>query len=255
MNRRIMAGACLLVASALGSVNAQEGVLAELYGQGVHAYFSNDPLTAHGLFTSAIEQGSRDPRCYYYRALCYAQLGRPDEAELDLKTGAEVEYAVTDRVYPVADSLQRVQGSSRMKIEKHRQTARLASFSKASQIQKVRYEQMKRAEQDVLRNPTRSSVPAPPAAGVVPPAAATGAEEMAEKTDPFAGDTEVKPEKAPEKPAEPATAPPAEADPFGAPAAAPATPAEDAKTDPFADDKPAAAAAPPAPAANDDPFK
>jgi tetratricopeptide (TPR) repeat protein len=264
MNRSMVIGAGLLLGLALGSANAQEAVLAELYGQGVHAYYSRDLQTAHELLSSAIDQGSHDPRCYYFRGLTYSSLGRPDEAEADFKKGAQFEVTASDRVYPVADSLQRVQGKPRLQIEKHRRIARLTYHAKASEIQKARYEQMKRSEQEVVRDPSRKAASQPaPTEGVAP---------AAEKSDPFAADTEMKPEKAPERPAEPAVTAPAEADPFGAPAAAapaaPGTatpaPASDETTNPFTDDKPAAEAAPAAPATPapatpsaeaDDPFK
>ncbi len=261
MNRSMLAGTCLFLGLVLGQVNAQDSVLAELYGQGVHAYFSRNLQLAHEMFTSAIEQGSQDPRCYYYRGLTYAQLGRPDEAEADFKAGALVEVGSADRIYPVADSLQRVQGRMRLQIERHRQVARLTSHSKASQIQRARYEQLKRSEQDVVRDPNRQPAAAAPDATVPAP--------PAEKTDPFAGNIEPMPEKAPEKPAQPAVEPaaPAVADPFvEAPKTAPAAPAttpapDDSKTDPFADDKPATDTKPAAPTAekpaapSDDPFK
>src|SRR5688500_4313620 len=117
MNRSLVFGAVLLVGVLAGSACAQEAVLAELYGQGVHAYFARDLRTAHAVLTNAIEQGSRDPRCYYFRGLTYASLGRPDEAEADFKVGAKVETGSADRIYPVADSLQRVQGRTRLQIE------------------------------------------------------------------------------------------------------------------------------------------
>ena len=241
------------------SIHAQEAVLAELFGQGVHAYFANDFAAAHEMFSGAIEQGSRDPRSYYFRGLAYARLGRPDESNRDFKTGAELEVASSDRVYPIADSLQRVQGAMRLKIEKQRQSARLASASKSVKVQAARYEDLKRSEGNVLRNSE-----AKPAAAPAEDAAKPAGED---KTDPFAGDAAAaKPEAAPEKPAEPAApAAPAAADPFGnAPATpaptpeAPAAPPADAANNPFGDDKPAAppAADPaaPKPPADADPF-
>ena len=250
MNRCIFVGATLVMSSVLGIVHAQDSVLAELYGQGVHAYFSGDMRTAHSLLTNAITQGSRDPRCYYYRGLAYSSLGRPTEAEADFRMGAEVEVAHADRIYPVADSLQRVQGRTRLQIERYRQVARLTSHTKASKAQQARYEEMKRSDKDVVRDPGRSPAAAAPPATVATPA-------TADKSDPFAGGAaEPMPEKAPEKPAAAAAQPAAPMDPFGG-EAAPATPAapaatppaEDAKKDPFQDDPAATPPATPAPAA------
>lgn len=247
---------------------AQDNVLGELYGQGVHAYFAGDVRTAHEMLTNAIQQGSVDPRCFYFRGLAYARLGRPDESSADFKKGAELEAGNADRVFQISESLQRIQGRSRVQIEKYRQMARLTVRAKAHKVEQARFEQLQNAEQEVLRNPN-----AKPAAKVdalpAPPAAAA-------KNDPFAEGNQVTPEKAPEKPAAaaaapavadpfgaapatpeaaptmpPATPPAAEAaDPFGAAPTTPATPAtppatdtpkEDSKTDPFSDDKPAEA--------------
>ena len=63
-----------------GQAQAQDFLLAELYGQGVHHFFAREFEEAHEVLTSCIEQGSRDPRCYYFRGLTYTRLGRPDEA-------------------------------------------------------------------------------------------------------------------------------------------------------------------------------
>ena len=54
-----------------GQARAQDGVLSQLYGNGVHAYFAGDFVKAHDLLSSAIAGGSRDPRCYYFRGLAY----------------------------------------------------------------------------------------------------------------------------------------------------------------------------------------
>ena len=48
---------------------AQEAVLGQMYGNGVHAYFAQDYLKAHQYFTTAIEGHSQDPRCFYFRGL------------------------------------------------------------------------------------------------------------------------------------------------------------------------------------------
>jgi hypothetical protein len=236
--------------------------LAELYGQGVHAYFRGDVRTAHQFFSDAIEQGSRDPRCYFYRGLAYASLGRPTEAEADYKSGAALEVSSTDRIYPVSDSLQRIQGRTRLQIEKHRQVARLTAHTKATQVQKARYEQLKRSEPDVLRAPDRGQSAAVPQELPQPMGPQPmGPEPMGAASDPFAGAAAAAPEKAPEKPAQPEMPTVPETDPFGVPAtpAAPPTPpapANDATTNPFEDDKPAAMPAAPAtpPAADDNPF-
>ncbi len=66
------APAALVLALALswqGSLLAQEAVLEELYGSGVHKYFSGDYAGADADLTAAVDGGSRDPRVYYFRGL------------------------------------------------------------------------------------------------------------------------------------------------------------------------------------------
>lgn len=226
MARKIVMGlaAVLIAASTTSQARAQDSLLAELYGLGVHAFFAGDYTDAHQMLTTAIESGSTDPRAYYFRGLTYGRLGRPDEAAADHKKGAELEAGGTTRVYPVGRSLQRVQGKERIELERYRQVARLAIRMRNQKATAARYESIQRAEADVLRNPNRAA-PANAAEIVgTPPASDT--------TDPFgAGAAEVTPEVAPEKPAQP------EPDIFGtAPAATPATPATPAPATPMADD-------------------
>ena len=246
------------VLAGLGSAEAQDSVLAELYGHGVHAYFSGQYEEAHEYLTTAVDQGTLDPRTYYFRGLSYTRLGRPDEAKMDFEKGAELETSGADRIYPVGRSLQRVQGRMRLTVEKHRQTARLVALKRDLKARAARYEQIKNAEGEVLRDPSR---PAPAKAEeLVGPAAAS-------PNDPFGSDAaEAAPEVTTAPPAaevtdpasgadvfgagdEPDTSPmPAgESDPFGDPSGDPfGDPApDDANTDPFGDDPPAM---------DDDPF-
>jgi tetratricopeptide (TPR) repeat protein len=241
-----------LLATRPADVVAQDSVLAELYGHGVHSYFAGQYQDAHGYLTTAIDQGTQDPRAFYFRGLAYLSLGRPDEAKKDFQKGAELETLGADRVYPVSDSLQRIQGAARIEIERQRQDARLAARTRTVKASQARYEQIQGAEQQVLRNPNRPQ-PAPAKELVGTPPAE-------DASDPFGGGAQpVQPEAAPAVAAEPAESVPdlfgdsnpTEAMPADAPAA-------DASTDPFADDAPAAtgeampADAPATPAA--DPF-
>ena len=111
---------CLLAAAmvvALASLTfdspalSQDGMLDELYGRGVHAYFNHDYRSAHGLLSSAITSGTRDPRAYYFRGLANNRLGRPDEAKSDFHKGAELE-AMGGEPYPVARSLELPRGAA-----------------------------------------------------------------------------------------------------------------------------------------------
>lgn len=246
----------LIAASTTNQVRAQDSLLAELYGQGVHAFFARDYAQAHELLTTAIESGSQDPRAYYFRGLAYGRLGRPDEATADHKKGSELEASGTTRVYPVGRSLQRIQGKERLALERYRQVARLTIRTRTLKASAARYESIQSGQADVLRDPNRK--PPANAAEIVGTPAASDA------SDPFgAGATPETPQVAPDKPAQaepdifgvepaggtPATPAPAtpmpgtEPDPFGLgddpmpmPTPTPEPAPADETTDPFADD-------------------
>lgn len=123
-----LAGASFLFS---GEATAQNVILSQLYGKGVHAYFDGDFQAAHGLLTEAIEGKSRDPRAYYFRAMAYHQLGRPESAAEDMAIGAKLEVADVNQFYPVSRSLERVQGTGRVLLEKARRDARMEQYQDA----------------------------------------------------------------------------------------------------------------------------
>ena len=184
---RVVCTAMLLAGLAVTTARAQDSLLRELYGQGVHAYFSSDYQRAHELLTMAIDQGTTDPRCYYFRGLAYNKLGRPDEATADFEQGAKLEAAGAAIQVDVGRSLQRVQGETRLELEQTRYTAKLAARIKDVQQKQERYEDHQRNEPRVLRQPggempetvdlpaTTSSDPNDPfGGGSTPPAPAPG---------------------------------------------------------------------------------
>lgn len=232
MARRIWI-VCLSLALAAASLpaGAQEGLLEDLYGRGVHAYFERRYEEAHGLLTKAITSGLKDPRAHYFRGLTYIRLGRPEEAAAEFTTGAELEAIAAEPVN-VGKAIERVQGAERLAIEKERRAARVRLFDKAEAAAKARYEEREEAEKRVLY--PRGRRPAPSAA----PAGA-------EESDPFRGGA-AKPEPLPAAPtdAKPTTPPPPPAPGDTKPAEP--KPAEPKPAEPAADDaKPAAAAEPP----------
>ncbi len=215
-----------LAGSALPAL-AQDGLLEDLYGRGVHAYFEHRYEEAHGLLTKAVTSGLQDPRAYYFRGLTYLRLGRPDEAKAEFKTGAELEAIAAEPVN-VGKALERIQGAERIAIEQHRRAGRLALHNKAAAAAKARYEERIDAERRVLLNPGRAA------------AAPGGAPATPDESDPFnEGGAKPAPLPAPPgeaKPATPAEPPPEEAKPAEAKPAEP----KPASADPFADEpKPA----------------
>jgi hypothetical protein len=214
----------------------------EFYGNGVHNFYDRDFFQAMDNLSVAIDGGSRDPRTYYYRGLAKLRAGDTYGAHEDMQMGAQLESADVDGFYPVARSLERVQGADRARLERYRAQARAVNRQRQLRRDAVRYEQRRRNESQVLRSVPVGPPPAPlgiaPAGGVAPAA---------------------KPAPTPPAPIPPAA--PAD-DPFSTPAAPAEAPAAD---DPFAAPETAPAEAPPAaapaeappaaePPAGDDPF-
>lgn len=80
---------------------AEEAVLAEFYGSGVHQYFSGNAGQAIADLTTAIKGGTKDPRAYYFRALAQMRQGNQAGAQVDLQKGAALESADLNQFYPV----------------------------------------------------------------------------------------------------------------------------------------------------------
>lgn len=165
--------ACLptaaLPAISMRPVRADEPLaVASSYGAGVHAYYDGDYQTAYDALTAAIEAGSLDPRAYYYRGLASIKLGRADdEIDGDFSEGASRESAGRGGL-SVSRSLERVQGRDRMRLEKYRQRARVASVQRDEAAIRQRYMGVQEAAPDVLRRrvPESRVLPAEP---VLPP--------------------------------------------------------------------------------------
>ena len=178
--------------------------LAATYGDGVHAYFASDYQRSYDDMSQVIEAGTADPRAYYFRGLVALKLGRLDESEADFAAGAQQEAEGTG-LWPVARSLERVQGCDRLKLERHRTRARVALLQEDRRRNQMRYLDVERAEPDVLRrrrpatervvdeeNPfkgERNDAERIPAADAVPAeVAAPAAEEMPEPKGENGGD-------------------------------------------------------------------
>jgi len=157
-NLLVQIGLAMSIALTAGTLQAQQDeLLAELYGRGVHAYFEGELNAAHKFFSDAIEQKTQDPRCYYFRGATYTRLGRSDQATKDFQEGGRLEARDVQKIYPVNRSLQRVQGKVRLTLEIHRKQGRLELRRYEEKRKRVRYETLKAAEKDVLRDPKRQA--------------------------------------------------------------------------------------------------
>ncbi len=152
---------CLLMSYTL-TADAQNTSDAKLYGQGVHAYNNGEYDAALSLFNAAVDQGSEDPRVFLFRGLVYHQQGKTEEAQEDLKHGAELEAVDKRGFYPVSPALIRVQGKVRLQIENLRREARANLVQIEKTRAAARYEEQKVNEAAALREPMPMDAPAIP---------------------------------------------------------------------------------------------
>ncbi len=162
-----LAGATLLGACSLtSSAQAQNTILADMYGRGVHAYFAGNHNDAYQFLSSAIQGGLKDPRAYYFRGLAASGSGRSYEAEADWQAGAELE-ATAGANPMIGKSLARIQGHSRLKLEEIRRKAKFDALALANARSIQRYGEIQQAQpQEVSGAAPRANTPMSP-----PPAA------------------------------------------------------------------------------------
>lgn len=147
----------LATLSVTSSVSGQDP-LDEMYGQAVHSFFRGDLVHAEELLNEVIDAGSMDPRAYYFRGLCQPCCG----GSADFETAARLEIE-GKKVVNVGKALERIQGPTRVEIEKARSRARLSSRAQLLEIQRTKYEQMQ------LGGNAAGGVIVPPRVGDVAP--------------------------------------------------------------------------------------
>lgn len=214
---------------------AQDNLLRELYGLGVHSYFSGEYREAYENLTAAVEGGSRDPRVYYFRGLAQSELGRPEDAKLDYQHGAMMEVAGGGDQYPIGRSLERIQGVERILIERTRKIVQIKHRQEQVAKAKDRYEERRTVEEPVIANQPKPKE-------VDDLASDLAVDAPAAEGNPFGGEKglgEGAAEEAPDRPMPTDVAGDAAADPFGGDAGAPAD-ADPGAGDPFGAEKPPA---------------
>ncbi len=191
-----------------------QDILEQVYGSGVHAFYSGNTTKAQELLDEVVNAGSQDPRVYYFRGLTQVQSqgGMVEAGLADFEQAAQMEVLGKSNAN-VNRALARIQGPTRIAIERIRAQARLAARTALTEQARAKY-----GEQGAAANP---QVVVPPVAGDTAPATSAN--------DPFAdgkGMTGGEPSPMPAGDA------PAADSPF--PANEPAMPA--AGADPFKDD-------------------
>jgi hypothetical protein len=164
MRTRFFATLSTVVTLSIASFAQAQDPLDEMYGQAVHSYFRGNIDHAQELLTEIIDAGSQDPRAFIFRGLCQSY-GGVDATNPDFERAAQLEIE-GKKVVNVGRALERIQGPTRVAIEKARSKARLASRARLLEMQRSRYEDMQRlgngnAKEGILVPPRLDKAPAP----------------------------------------------------------------------------------------------
>lgn len=147
----------ILTASAIVAGSIKTGMADQRdLGRALTAFHEGQTDEALTLFTKLVDENTSDPRVYYFRGLIYLRSGRPEQAEADFKTGAKLESDELLRFYPINKSLQFVQGSDRVEIEKYRAQAVEQKREMRRRLLETRYD-----SGDAPPLPDPSSLPLP----------------------------------------------------------------------------------------------
>jgi len=139
------------VASAQPLVLTEDDAVRRALGTGMHAFFGSDYQQAYDNLTEVVAAGSNDPRALYFRGLAARRMGRIDEAEADFSEAARLEAAAIGQ-WPVSQTLERVQGSDRLALERHRIRGRIARIQAGREADLRRYSGRGMREDSYLRD-------------------------------------------------------------------------------------------------------
>ena len=145
-----------------GRALADEMVLEQIYGSGVHAFNDGDLAAASDAFTTAIKGGTNDPRAYYFRALTFLRLGREQDAKVDFEKGATLEAIDTSNVSLVSRSMERVQGRQRQMLEQYRTIVRAAALERKEATDRAVRQAVAQEERSVRRKIQPIELPSNP---------------------------------------------------------------------------------------------
>jgi hypothetical protein len=162
MSWKIRLAITIIASAVLGRALADEFVLEQMYGSGVHAFNDGDLAAASDAFTAAIKGGTNDPRPYYFRALTFIRLGREQDAKLDFEKGAELEAVDAANVTLVSRSLERVQGRQRQMLEQFRTVVRAAALARKQSSDRAVRQAIAQEEQSVRRKVQPLELPSNP---------------------------------------------------------------------------------------------
>jgi tetratricopeptide (TPR) repeat protein len=111
-----------------------------IFGKGVHAFFDRDYEEAVKILSKVDELKTNDPRPYYFLGLANLWQDETEKADKFFKKAAELEYSGRAlRHYAVSESLRRIQGEERLRLEKIREEERTNAQVREQRIREARY--------------------------------------------------------------------------------------------------------------------
>jgi tetratricopeptide (TPR) repeat protein len=129
-----------------------------LYGKGVHAFFDRDYQEAVTILSKAEEIKTNDPRPYYFLGLAHLRQKNTEVADQYFKKAAQLEFnGHSLRDYAVSESLRRIQGTERIRIEEIRNEERTNALAKERRLREMRYSREKAVDRENLRQTTPSN--------------------------------------------------------------------------------------------------
>jgi hypothetical protein len=160
----------------------------QLYAQGVLAFFNGDYHQAESYLSQALAYQPRDPRAYYFLGLAQMRTGRSYEGEQALQIGAAIEAGWSGRPMDIGRTLERVQGSDRMLLERIRREARQGHDSRRHANLQQRYQQVTDRQDQVAGAPFHLPLDALAGAATPDDLARMVAAQAAAPGDPFVDD-------------------------------------------------------------------
>jgi hypothetical protein len=125
-----------------------------IYGKGVHAFFDRNYEEAITILSKAGEIRDNDPRLYYFLGLAYLRQQKSEQAYQYFKKAAQLEYrGRVARDYMVSESLRRIQGEERLRLEKIRTEERANAQRREQRLWEMRYGSATTAAENNLRHP------------------------------------------------------------------------------------------------------
>ena len=111
-----------------------------LYGRGVHAFFDHNYGEAITILSRAGKINTEDPRPFYFLGLAHLRKNESELAEQYFRKAAQLEHSGRAlRNYAVSESLRRIQGEERMRIENIRAEERSNARIRDQQLREARY--------------------------------------------------------------------------------------------------------------------